>query len=174
MVARLLVKEPDGRFANAAAVVNALERCRERIKSGVETADAERAVEFDPEFALAYADLVYLRSYSYAMGWDRSDANLERIRYELQTAKRLQPDLPQVAEGEANYLFRVENNYEEALRVARLAEKKSPNHPAILVTIGNILRRTGRLEEAVGYLRRAEALSPPGGSRSRYGRERVR
>ena len=34
VVARLLVKEPDGRFANAGAVVKALERCRERIEHG--------------------------------------------------------------------------------------------------------------------------------------------
>lgn len=65
-----------------------------------------------------------------------------------------------MAEAHANFLFRVEHNYDEALRILRLAEQNSPNDLSILVTIGNVLRRTGRLEEAVVYLRRAEALAP--------------
>ena len=39
VVARLLVKEPEGRFSHAAAVVEALGRCREKILVGVEGAD---------------------------------------------------------------------------------------------------------------------------------------
>jgi TolB-like protein/tRNA A-37 threonylcarbamoyl transferase component Bud32/Tfp pilus assembly protein PilF len=39
VLARLLVKEPDGRFANAAAVVKALDRCRARIVGGMEMVD---------------------------------------------------------------------------------------------------------------------------------------
>ncbi len=39
VVARLLAKDPDGRFADAAAVVKALEACREKILSGAPGAD---------------------------------------------------------------------------------------------------------------------------------------
>ena len=39
VVARLLAKEPEGRFSNAALAVKALERCRERILSGAEGVD---------------------------------------------------------------------------------------------------------------------------------------
>ena len=123
-------------------------------------ANLERAVEMDPDFALAYAELVYLRAYRISAGWDTSDANIERARSELEVVRRLQPDSPQVAEAQANFLFRVERKYDEALRILRLAEQRSPNDLSILVTIGNVLRRTGRLEEAVVYLRRAEALAP--------------
>ena len=50
VIARLLVKEPEGRFASAAAVVEALERCRERIVSGAEVVD-----EFVPQSHLETA-----------------------------------------------------------------------------------------------------------------------
>ncbi len=120
----------------------------------------ERAIELDSDFALAYAELVYLRAYSFIAGWDTSDANIERARSELEMALRLQPDSPQVAEARANFLFRVERNYDEALRVLRTAEQTAPNDPSVLVTLGNLLRRRGRFEEALDYLRRAESLSP--------------
>ena len=48
VLARLLVKEPDGRFASAAAVVKALERCRAGIVGGVDVAnDAVPATELE-------------------------------------------------------------------------------------------------------------------------------
>ena len=53
VVARLLVKDPEGRFANAAAVVKALERCRERIESG---AEAEDGTAPESELATAVAE----------------------------------------------------------------------------------------------------------------------
>ncbi len=123
-------------------------------------AHLERAVALDPDFALAYAELVHLRAVSYNSGWNTSDASTERARMELAIARRLQPDSPEVAEAQANFLFRVEGNYDEALRVLRAAEQKSPNDPSVLVSLGNVLRRRGRYEEALEYLRRAENLSP--------------
>ena len=123
-------------------------------------AHLERAVALDPDFALAYAELVHLRAVSYNSGWNTSDASTERARLELAIARRLQPDSPEVAEAQANFLFRVEGNYDEALRVLRTAEQKSPNDPSVLVSLGNVLRRRGRYEEALEYLRRAEDGSP--------------
>ena len=49
----------------------------------------ERAVELDPDFAVPYAELVYLRAYSFNTTWNMSDANLQRARYELEMAPRL-------------------------------------------------------------------------------------
>ncbi len=53
IVARLLVKDPEGRFANAAALVKALERCRARLESGTERAGEMTSA---PELETAVAD----------------------------------------------------------------------------------------------------------------------
>ncbi len=49
----------------------------------------EHAVELDPDFALAYAELVYLRAYRVSAGWNKSDADVQRARSELEMARRL-------------------------------------------------------------------------------------
>ncbi len=53
VLAKLLVKEPDGRFANAAAVVKALDRCRARLQNGTERAGEATSA---PEMETAVAD----------------------------------------------------------------------------------------------------------------------
>ena len=120
----------------------------------------ERAVGLDPNFALAYAELGQMHAYSFQSSWDPSDARAERARSAIETARRLQPELPQVVAAHANYLFRVERNHDEALRILRAAERKTPDDEVLLITIGNLLRRRDRWDEALEYCRRAEGLAP--------------
>ncbi len=43
---------------------------------------------------------------------------------------------------------------------SRLAEQKSPNDVALLMSIGNVLRRRDRMDEALEYFRKAGRLAP--------------
>ncbi len=120
----------------------------------------ERAVELDPDFALAYAELGRRNALSFQSYWDTSEARAERSRQAVANAMRLQPDLPQVIAARANYLFRVEHKNDEALSILRTAERKSPDDVSLLMSIGNLLRRRDRMDEALEYFRRAERLAP--------------
>ena len=116
----------------------------------------KRAIELDPDFALAYAELADRYAISYLKSWDASDAEAERARAAVASAQRLMPDSPRVIAAQASYLFRVERKNDEALRILRLAERKTPDDVALLMTIGNLMRRRDRMEEALEYFRRAE------------------
>ncbi len=53
VVARLLIKDPVNRFPNAAALIKALERAREKIESGEEVATSPEDTTVDPAGAVA-------------------------------------------------------------------------------------------------------------------------
>ncbi len=120
----------------------------------------ERAIELDPNFALAYAELADRYSISYLWYWDASDAQAEKARAAVAMARKLAPESPRVIAAHASYLFRVERKHDEALRILRQAESKTPNDVALLMTIGNVLRRRDRMDEALEYFRKAERLAP--------------
>lgn len=50
--------------------------------------------------------------------------------------------------------------YDEALPALRQLDQQSPNNPDVLNLIGFSLRKTGKMDEALGYYQRALALSP--------------
>ena len=71
VVARLLVKDPDGRFANAAALVKALGRCRTRIENGAdEAAESRPASELETAVARFRGDGCGARAVS-TRGWEK-------------------------------------------------------------------------------------------------------
>ena len=120
----------------------------------------QRAIELDPNFALAYAELADRYSISFLNSWDASDAQAGRARAAVEAAQKLLPDSPRVIAARASYLFRVERKHDDALRILRLAEQTTPNDVALLMTIGNVLRRRDRMDEALEYFRKAERLAP--------------
>ncbi|HET6621640.1 MAG TPA: tetratricopeptide repeat protein [Dongiaceae bacterium] len=50
--------------------------------------------------------------------------------------------------------------YDEALPALRKVDQESPNNPDVLNLIGFSLRKTGQMDEALGYYTRALALNP--------------
>jgi predicted Zn-dependent protease len=50
--------------------------------------------------------------------------------------------------------------FDQALPALRQLDQQSPNNPDVLNLIGFSLRKTGKMDEALGYYQRALALSP--------------
>jgi serine/threonine-protein kinase len=120
----------------------------------------ERAVELDPAFALAQAQLSLAHSRMYWFGFDGSQERLGRARTAVEQALALEPDLPEahMAKGYVHYYGARE--YDAALREFDIAEAARPGDSEILSATAYVLRRQGRFEEAATRLEEAFDLNP--------------
>jgi tetratricopeptide (TPR) repeat protein len=118
----------------------------------------EQAVELDPEFALAYAELSRLHSQHYRTTMEPASA--EAARQTLERALELAPELPDVQLAQAYYEMQVRQDYPRALEVSSRVESSRPNDAEALAVRGNILKHQGRWEEAAEVLTRAADLNP--------------
>ncbi|MET0229836.1 MAG: winged helix-turn-helix domain-containing protein [Rhodanobacteraceae bacterium] len=121
-------------------------------------ASLDRAVALDPDFALAWAMLVRVQANIYF--GDRDPARRERIRYALDRAMALAPDLAEVQLAHAQYRHYVELDYAGAADELRTLQARWPNNIEVLQSLAFIARRVGQWQEAVEYLRRAQTLDP--------------
>jgi TolB-like protein len=119
----------------------------------------ERAVKLDPGFAAAWAELSQVHSYI-AFNTDRSPARVEQSRRAVTRAVALAHDLPVVRLAQAYFSYRCLEDFDAALVQLVDATRLFPNDAEILETLGLVLRRKGRLAEAIEALRRASKLDP--------------
>ena len=125
-----------------------------------EIAMFERAVELDPEFAEAWAELSIAHSGLVNLGMDRSPERLALAKEAVDRALELDPDLPDAHLANAYYHYWGHRDYEPALEALAIAEQSMPDDQDVLIAKFAILRRQGRLDESLEYVRRAFELSP--------------
>jgi serine/threonine-protein kinase len=119
----------------------------------------ERAVELDPEFALAHAALsrVHLRAFTSRKDLDRE--RLVRAKRAADRALELDPKLPEghLALGEFYYS---NDDFDRAVAEIREARDLRPNDAEALAMIATVQERRGKWQEAVDLLQRALELDP--------------
>ena len=118
----------------------------------------ERAAELDPTFLEPLADLVAVYGVLYLGGND--PALLPKMERALSRAEALAPQSPLVEMARGNWDYYVEDDYPAAFDHFEAARRALPNDPQPPQLMAFIRRRQGRLEEAVGLLRRVLELSP--------------
>jgi non-specific serine/threonine protein kinase len=131
---------------------------KENFQLGIQM--LERAVELDPEFALAYAELSGAHSNMHHFGHDRTEERLSRAKAAVDKALELQPELPEAHLQFGYYYYYGYRDYERALEELAIAEKGLPNNSRILTATAFIWRRQGKFEAAVDRLEVAFELSP--------------
>jgi DNA-binding winged helix-turn-helix (wHTH) protein/TolB-like protein/Flp pilus assembly protein TadD len=119
----------------------------------------ERAVQLDPRFVAAWAELSQLQSYL-AFNADPSPAQLERAWQPLKRALDLAPDHPDVRLAQAYFNYRCLGQYETAEKQLLAATRLFPNDARFLEPLAFVLRRRGRLGEAIEKLKVASSLDP--------------
>lgn len=119
----------------------------------------EQAVEADPSFAEAWAELSQVHSYL-AFNTDRSSKRKEQARGAMERAVSLGPDLVATRLAQAYFSYRCLEDYGTALEHLTAAARMAPNLAEIFEMRGLLLRRTGHLSEAIEDLKRASALNP--------------
>ena len=119
-----------------------------------------RAISLDPNFAEAHAALSENHSVMFQFRYDRAPQRLASANAAAQRAFDLDPNLPDTHRARGNYYYWCQRNFELALSEFSLAAHGRPNDPRIIESIGYVLRRQGRWQEAVEALQRAASIEP--------------
>ncbi|UCG51013.1 MAG: protein kinase [Candidatus Latescibacterota bacterium] len=120
----------------------------------------ERAVELDPDFALAYAALGRANSYVFNVGVDRTQNRMARAKAAVDRALELQPELPEAYLALGYYYYHCLRDFDRALEAFDTAGKRLPNQNEVLQHIGWIRRRQARWDEALDHHKRSLELNP--------------
>jgi TolB-like protein/Tfp pilus assembly protein PilF len=119
----------------------------------------ERALQLDPNFALACASYSRLQSWIYHT-YEPTPERREKARALADRALQLQPDLPEGHLALGFALYYGERDYARALAQFALAQNGLPNEAEVYLATGAIQRRQGRWEESNANLEKAVSLSP--------------
>jgi tetratricopeptide (TPR) repeat protein len=119
----------------------------------------QRAIELDPNFALALARYSQLESWMLRTH-DASSDHREKARTLAERALQLQPDLPEAHLALGFSYYYGDNNYEAALKEFKIAQRALPNESEVYLAIGAIQRRQGKWAESTANLEKAASLNP--------------
>ena len=118
------------------------------------------AVERDPAFAAAHASLSETHSLIFHFRYDRSPQRLAGAIAAARRALEIDAGLPEGHRALGYYYYWGQKNYEHALGDFATAAEGRPNDPLIVSSIGVVLRRQGRWDEALEALERAAEMDP--------------
>ena len=119
----------------------------------------QRAIELDPNFALALARYSQLESWMLRTH-DASLDHREKARALAERALQLQPDLPEAHLALGFSYYYGDNNYEAALKEFEIAQRALPNESEVYLAIGAIQRRQGKWAQSTANLEKAAGLNP--------------
>jgi TolB-like protein/class 3 adenylate cyclase/Tfp pilus assembly protein PilF len=119
------------------------------------------AVRLDPKFALAWALLSYVDSFSYLSFYaEPTTALREEARQAAETALTLQPDLGEAMLAEGYYYYAFLKDYDTAVSYFERARPLLPNSSKIPEALAYVARRRGQWDRSDAYFNEAERLDP--------------
>jgi TolB-like protein/Tfp pilus assembly protein PilF len=120
----------------------------------------ERAVQLDPNFAVAWARLSRAHALMYFRFEDTTAARRDAARKALENAQKLAPDSPETLFALGHYQYYVLRDYGIAKSTFALVSKMLPSSSEAPKALGYIARREGNWDESLAYLEQALALDP--------------
>jgi TolB-like protein/predicted Zn-dependent protease len=141
---------------------DALRRYRTSAEPDVRSAQQllNKAVELDPDFAVAWALLARVHSFLYFNRSDATEGRRAAAEQALAQALRLQPDLADVMLADAYFEYWVQRDFEGAKRRFETLSAKWPSNADVLIALASISRRLGQWAESNRYFERAIAIDP--------------
>src|SRR6266403_2657122 len=119
----------------------------------------ERALDLDPNFALAVARYSQLESWI-VHTFDPTPARREKARSLAERALQLQPDLPEAHLARGFSYYYGDTDYDAALKEFEIARRGLPKESEVYRSIGAIQRRQGKWAESTANLEKAVSLNP--------------
>src|SRR4030095_10709427 len=121
----------------------------------------ERAVQLDPDFAIAWARLSRADSRLY---FNRGDAAAAArggaAKHALERAQKLEANSPETLLALGYYQYLVQRDYGSARTTLESASKMLPGSSEVPRALGAIARREGRWEQSIAHFEQALALDP--------------
>ena len=133
------------------------------------TQEAERllqsAVQLDPNYAVAYADLVYITSFGHYFSdplvtKDPRSGWLTKAKDAMEQAVRLAPDSPDTIRALGDYYYYGFRDYIRATGQYEKLTHLRPNDSTAYLRLAAIQRRQTRWSESLTSFRRADELDP--------------
>jgi TolB-like protein/Flp pilus assembly protein TadD len=156
----------DRRLTDNLAAYDAFVKARELRLQAISEDEKEiepllqQAVQLDPAFAAAWAELGAFQAYLYFEEQDHSAGRLAKAKAAIDTAVRLAPDAPEVIEKLGDYYYYASRDYGRATEQYQRLAVLRPNDAEVFGSLGLIYRRQGRWREALSTLRRAVQIEP--------------
>jgi len=116
----------------------------------------KRAVHLDPTFGLAWSRLSRAHSSLYPSFGDSTEA----AKRALETAQKLEPDLPETVLALAQYQYSELHDYDAAKTTFFRVSKMLPGSSEIPAALAQIARHQGKWEETVAYYGQALVFDP--------------
>jgi TolB-like protein/Tfp pilus assembly protein PilF len=120
----------------------------------------ERAVQLDPNFAIAWARLSRAHAAVYFVGTDTTSARRDAAKKALETAQKLQPNSPETQLALGYYQYYVLRDYGLAKSTFGLVGRMLPGSSEVSAALAFVARREGHWDESIAYWEEALALDP--------------
>ncbi len=144
------------------AYLMGLAHARRFLRSEVELAVDmfERAVQLDPAFAMAHAELAIANASMYHYRYDTSPERRDRAKACADRALELAPDLLEAHRALGYVRYWGWRDYAGALLELGVVEQHRPNDARTLADVAYIQRRMGAFDDSVRRLEQAAAMEP--------------
>ncbi|MBI4502862.1 MAG: protein kinase [Gemmatimonadetes bacterium] len=119
----------------------------------------QRAVDLDPNFALAWARLSMVHQTLYSSFLDHSDARQRQAREAVSRAQTIAPNLPEVREAIGDMYVR-QLNWTRAIEEFATGVRDQPNNADLVFRMGYTQRNAGAWDDAMANFRKAIRLDP--------------
>jgi len=131
-------------------------------EEGVDRAmrEFERAVELDPEFALAWMELANTHAREVFFWTDASEERRAKAKAAADRALALDSPLPEVRLAQGLYHLWLDRDTERALKEIDRAQEGMPNNQLVYEARATVFEVQGRFEEAIQEYRKALTLNP--------------
>ena len=120
------------------------------------TSSYERAVQLDPNFAIAWARLSKVQADIHGITGSGADAS----KRALDNAQKLAPTSPETLLALGYYQFLVLRNYGLAKSTFGRVSKMLPSNSDVLMALSKVARREQQWNESIAYSEQALALDP--------------
>jgi len=120
----------------------------------------ERAVQLDPNFALAWARLSRAHADIYFDQRDTTPGRRDAVKHALENAQKLQPNSPEALLALGYYQYRVLRDYGAAKATFGRVSKMLPGSSEVPYALAEVARREGHWDQSIAYFEQALALDP--------------
>ena len=121
----------------------------------------ERAVQVDPNFALAWARLSRVNAHIYFSGGvETTSAQRDAAKRALENAQKLEPNSPETLLALGYYQYHVLRDYGLAKTTFNRVSKMLPSNSEVPMALGRVARREADWDESIAYFEKALALDP--------------